>query len=188
MMIKQYSILAGYDVKKAAQVAAFFAIEAGGKINILKLTKLMYLADRDHLEQYDYPILFDKIVSMPHGPVNSLTYNYSSGGLEDDFWNYYITDRDMHDLGVTKKFNIDELDQLSDAEVQVMKLIWTKFGHMNQFELVDYTHKYCKEWNDPNGSSEPISYETVFKFLGKDDSAMLSRAIEEERLLKRAWA
>ena len=51
MMIKQYSILAGYDVKKAAQVAAFFAIEAGGKINILKLTKLMYLADRDHLEQ-----------------------------------------------------------------------------------------------------------------------------------------
>ena len=27
--------------------------------------------------------------------------------------------------------------------------------------MVDYTHRYCKEWENPKGSSEPISYKTL---------------------------
>ena len=48
--------LHGYSARKAAQVAAFFAIKEGGAINVLKLAKLLYLSDREHLSQYDFPI------------------------------------------------------------------------------------------------------------------------------------
>ena len=51
------NLLPGYDVRKAAQVAAFFAIKAGGKINKLRLVKLIYLADRQFMIRYDEPML-----------------------------------------------------------------------------------------------------------------------------------
>jgi uncharacterized phage-associated protein len=64
-----------YNARKAAQVAAFFAKAQGGKINVLKLVKLIYLADRLALETFEHPILEDKFVSMDHGPVNSITFS-----------------------------------------------------------------------------------------------------------------
>src|SRR6478672_1543419 len=35
----------GYNVRKAAQVTAFFAKKEGGAIEVLKVAKLLYLAD-----------------------------------------------------------------------------------------------------------------------------------------------
>jgi Protein of unknown function (DUF4065) len=61
-----------FNVKKAAQVAAFFALKQGGQIHVLKLTKLVYLSDREFMDRYDIPITGDKLVSMDHGPVNSV--------------------------------------------------------------------------------------------------------------------
>lgn len=72
-----------YHPRKAAQVAAFFVLREVGAIHALKLSNLLYLADREHLNRHDMPILFDIFVSMPHGPVTSLTLNYI-GGMEND--------------------------------------------------------------------------------------------------------
>src|SRR5690348_2087883 len=86
-----------YNARKAAQVAAFFAKAQGGKINVLKLVKLIYLADRLALETFEYPILEDKFVSMDHGPVNSITLNYVNGMSDDrDEWAEFISDRTGH--------------------------------------------------------------------------------------------
>ena len=60
-----------FNARKAAQVGAYFAKASGGKINVLKLVKLIYLADRHSMELYDAPILNDVFVSMNKGPVNS---------------------------------------------------------------------------------------------------------------------
>jgi len=182
------TFLPGYNVKKAAQVAAFFIIKEGGKINILKLTKLIYLSDRSFLERYDSPILYDRLVSMPFGPVNSITYNYTSGGLEDPDWDACISDREGHNLGLASPFTVTDLDELSRAELEVLESVWSAYGHMDRFEISDFTHEHCKEWVDPEGSSQPIHYKTLLEFLGKKDCAMLAQAIEEERSVKTAWA
>lgn len=86
--------LSGYNVRKAAQVTAYFAIREGGSINVLKLAKLLYLADRLCLEKYDLPILFDRFVSMDHGPVTSATLSYIDG-MQDDRgnWDAFISGR-----------------------------------------------------------------------------------------------
>ena len=55
------ALIPGYNVRKAAQVVAFFAIRQGGRINVLKLSKLVYLSDRAFVEKYDVPILYDKL-------------------------------------------------------------------------------------------------------------------------------
>ena len=177
----------GYNVRKTAQVVAFFAIKEGGEINVLKLAKLLYLADRKFLELYDYPILFDRLVSMPHGPVNSLTLNYINGEPAGADWDALIAGRANYNVGLqSKALTLEKLDELNDAEAEVLEETYRKFGEMDQYALVDYTHEHCPEWEDPEGSSASIPYTRIFKYLGKKDSEMLAQAIEEERFLRSA--
>jgi uncharacterized phage-associated protein len=175
-----------YNIRKAAQVSAFFAKKDGGAINVLKLAKLLYLADREFMGRYDLPILFDSLVSMPHGPVTSMTMNYVNGLSQEgrELWDEFISDRAGYQVGlVNPNIAFDDLDELSDAEVHVLEATWDKFGHMNQFQIRDYTHTNCPEWEDPHGSSTPIPYERVLKFLHKERSAEIAREIETLRSL-----
>jgi uncharacterized phage-associated protein len=181
---------AWFNARKAAQVAAFFAQKEGGCVNVLKLTKLIYLADREHMKKYDFPIIGDELVSMPHGPVNSMTLNYIDGFVTDNKgWDEFITDRDNHCVGLTnKKITIDDLDELSEAEVATLQDVWKTFGGMGQFEIRDWTHQHCPEWEDPNGSSNPIPYERVFKYLGKSNPEMLGDNVKEGRSVNEAFS
>jgi uncharacterized phage-associated protein len=77
-----------FSEKKAAQVAAFFLYRAGGQLEILKLMKLMYLAERGSYEKFGEPMIGDKLVSMDNGPVLSITLNHMNHFLpsEPDGW------------------------------------------------------------------------------------------------------
>lgn len=70
-----------FDERKAAQMAAYFLMRAAGSLQVLKLMKLMYLAERLSFQQYGEGIVGDRLVSMPHGPVMSLTYSHMQGEL-----------------------------------------------------------------------------------------------------------
>jgi uncharacterized phage-associated protein len=179
-----------YNIRKAAQVAAFFAIAEGGAINALKLVKLIYLADRLAMDTFEAPILSDRFVSMDHGPVNSITLNYING-LEDqkNGWDDFVTDREGHFVGLRNPaLGVQDLDELSNADIKILTLTWERFGGMNQYEVRDYTHKNCPEWEDPHGSSMPIPVERIFKFLGKTDSAELAAKLESERIMDLIFA
>ena len=64
-----------FNERKAAQAAAWFLRQQGGRMPHLKLVKLMYLADRQSLDEHGFPITGVLAVSMPHGPVLSMTLN-----------------------------------------------------------------------------------------------------------------
>ena len=61
---------------------------------------------------------------------------------------------------------------------------------MDQWKLVDYTHRYCQEWKDPNGSSVPISYETIFKALGRNsaEARKLGARLDQQRRIDKLFA
>ncbi len=180
----------GFNTRKAAQVAAYFARAAGGSIYVLKLVKLIYLADRKFLEKYDATIINDRFVSMDHGPVNSTTLNYINGCAEDrDNWEEFIADRADHMVALARPdLTVDDLGALSDAEVEVLDEIWAKFGRMDRFEICDWTHKHCPEWEDPRGSSYPIPFATILAHLHKDRAREIAEELEAERDLDRVFA
>src|SRR5437773_97003 len=99
-----------FDELKAAQVAAFFLFKSAGQINVLKLTKLMYLAERESYKRYGEPLTGDRLVSMDHGPVLSRTLNYTNGTVEssEDGWDSWIEDREAHEVRLGRR--IDSLD------------------------------------------------------------------------------
>ncbi len=182
--------MSAFDVRKAAHVAAFFTKREGGSINVLKLVKLIYLADRKYMERYDTTILNDRFVSMNYGPVNSTTLNYINGCQEDhDNWECMISDRAGHEVGLScPDISEDDLTALSDAEIGVLSEIWLQFGHMDRFEIAEWTHDNCPEWEDPEWSSTPIPFARIFGALGKTNGRELAQQIEAERVLDRHLA
>ena len=93
-----------FNERKAAQVAAFFLLKASQRdsnITILKLMKLMYLAERKSYQVYGEPIIGDALVSMPNGPVLSSTLdliNFGSTKNLDGGWDSLIAERSGRDM------------------------------------------------------------------------------------------
>jgi uncharacterized phage-associated protein len=160
-----------FNEKKAAQAAAYFLLRAGGPLTVLKLMKLLYLAERGSFERYGTPMIGDRLVSMPHGPVLSITYNHMSGELDSTAggWDAWIADRAEHNLDLRDREALnspeDDLLELSDADLAVLSDVWQRFGRMSAWELRQWTHKHCPEWKDPDGSMIPMRPEDLFAAL-----------------------
>ncbi len=169
---------------KAAQMAAWFIQQRGGRISHLKLMKLLYLADREAMQQHGFPISGDHFAALPHGPVLSQTLSLADGSCESKpgGWESWMSDKDNHEIGLRRTVSREVLDQLSDAELEVMQKVWAQFGRMTRWEIRDYTHQHCPEWIDPQGSSKRIPYRNVFKALGHDTAQAieLSARIDAE--------
>ena len=158
-----------YNEKRAAQTAAFFISHAGGTIEILKLMKLMYLAERESLARYGEPIMGDVLVSMKHGPVLSKTLEHVNGftDSEDGEWESWISVRAGHQLGLRPAHDRgDQLTQLSDADMEILNFIWNRFGNYDKYKLRDITHQTCLEWEDPGETSQLIPYSRVLNSAG----------------------
>src|SRR5450759_1099124 len=181
-----------FNERRVAQMAAYLLGRARGRMNYLKLMKLLYLADRESMKRHAHPISGDRYVSMDHRPVLSQTFNLIKGAVQfsERGWNHWIADRADYDVSLKRKVHREMLDELSEADLEVLDDVHSKFGKMDQWKLVDYTHRYCREWKDPNGSSIPISYENIFKELGRTATAAkkLVARVEQQRHIDKLFA
>lgn len=158
-----------YNSAKAAQIIAYFALKVPARsINMLKSIKLVYISDREALKRYGITMLDEPRHSMPHGPVNSSTYDNAKGEVQDERWSAVLDDRANHEIGVKNGISVDDLDELSDAEIAIMDEMWDKFAHMDGFQMAKWTHKSdnIPEWEDPHGSSNPIPIERLLHAVG----------------------
>lgn len=178
-----------FDELRAAQMAAYFIGQAGGRLSVLKLMKLMYIADRISLQKHGHPITFDHMVSMEHGPVLSSVYNLTQGTIEGHpkGWEYWINERVGHDVAARRPVDVEFLEDLSDADVDVLAETWRLVGHLKKWEIRDWTHKNLKEWKDPQGSSMPIEYESVFAALGhsREHAEKMAERLNQQASIRR---
>lgn len=149
-------------------MAAALLLKAGGELNVLKLTKLLYLIEREAMHSFGFPLADDRMVAMPNGPVLSHTLDLTNGNTQSAEWESLIEDRAAHQVRLKKpNLSREEMDELSDAALNVIEDVWSRFGHMNQWKLVEYTHDHCAEWDDPGASSLPIPEKRIFAAFGK---------------------
>jgi uncharacterized phage-associated protein len=181
-------LLPGYDVDKAAQAVVYLATKSGGKINILKLAKLLYLAEREFMAKYDSPMFYDHLVSMPDGPVTSITLNLIKGDAQDATWSRYVAKLDKYDVVPIKKFDLAEMDHLSKVDREILDVLLERFRDYDGFKLRDWTHdpKNVPEWQDPQGSSYEIPFNRIFSKLNKEDPNGLENAVNQRRKIARA--
>ena len=99
----------GYDDEKAVQCISYFIRKSGGRLEKLKVIKLLYLADRLSLTERGKPLNFDEYFSMPHGPVTSASLNGINGGLSHPSWKLLTLRKDGRTLELTGDAENDRL-------------------------------------------------------------------------------
>lgn len=193
--IRQSGTHMAFNQKKVAQVAAWFVTQDGGSLTILKLMKLMYLADRQALTVFDRTISGDRMVSMPNGPVLSQSYELANGGADEcvqHHWDAWLCDRSGREISVQpdRVVSRETLTEISDAEFAVLETVQAQFGSMTANQLRNYTHANCPEWKDPDGSSRPIPLPRVLKAMGKTSAQIdaIAKKQREERALDAFFA
>jgi uncharacterized phage-associated protein len=143
----------------------------------LKLIKMIFLADREHLVRYGRPIVGGNYVAMDLGLVSSNLKDYIEGKTVLEDLPFVIQDK--YNLVATQP---TAGDQLSESELEVLDEIYDKCKHIDSVKLGLLTHKY-KAWknNAPaRGSSKSVPYEDFFE--DKDSKDMLALALEEQEI------
>jgi uncharacterized phage-associated protein len=157
-----------FDESKATEAAAFLLSCSDQTMNYMKLIKLLYLADREALIRWGRPISTDRYVSMKHGPVLSNVLNLINfGSLSEKAgsWSSLIS-TSGYDISLEQAISEEDFEELSVAERKLLDEIWRKYGALDEWELVELLHD-VGEWQDPHGTSVPISYSEILRAGGR---------------------
>lgn len=154
-----------FDPNKATQIMALLLDLNGNEMNYTKAIKLIYIADRDFLKDYKMPISFDSYVSMDNGPVLSNIYDLVKGRIINQYWNEHIS-KNNYSLVLIKKpgYNL-----LTKIEGETLNNVNSEFKSYDYSDMIQYTHKKCKEWRDPEGSSLKIKLDDLLAGIGKNE-------------------
>lgn len=136
-----------------------------------KIIKLLFLADKHHLQLYSRTITDDNYVAMKHGPVGSIAkdiLDLSMDYLDKDQIEYAESFlQRVGDLDYIAKSKCD-YEMLSETDEQSLNFIVDKFGKMDSDMLEAITHQY-PEWarHEPDLKAEitkcrPIDTEEMF--------------------------
>jgi hypothetical protein len=156
-----------FDLQKAIQAMAF-VIQRVGRVEKVKLTKLLYIADKQHFLQHGYPITGDRQCAMQWGPLPSECLHALNGEfwpkLEEPFQFLHVND---NWVTVRKE---PGTDRLNAAELQTLDDVVRNHGAKACWTLVGETHRY-PEYKEAyiEGTSNPIPYELILKHSGRQD-------------------
>lgn len=157
-----------FNIGQATEAACLFLQRGGGRMNIMKLTKLMYLLDRLSLDRRGIPVAGGDYLSMRNGPVTSEVLDLINAGRlvgeQDTRWARAVSDRRDHDVQLEE---MPEREHLSDAEVALLAEVWAEHGGKDQWQLVEWCHAHCAEWAPRARGCAPIAVERIGMALGK---------------------
>jgi uncharacterized phage-associated protein len=138
-------------------------------MSYLKLTKLLYLLDREALLRWGRTVTTDRHVSMDRGPVVSRIYDLIVDQVPpgtESVWHRCISEPQGYEV---RLLNPPDYDELSPAEEQLIDEIFTQHGRKSRWDLVNLCHD-LPEWQDPQGSALPIEPRDILKAGNKTDA------------------
>lgn len=159
------------NLPKAIQAAGvLLRYDHGERLGILRLMKLLYIADRESLAESGRTITGDSYAALDHGPVLSTLYNIiKDEDVRSSEWRKYV-ERNEYWL---KPKSDPGVGQLSRFEVRKLNEIATRFAGQDVWEIVKLTHTF-PEWKrnaPPEKSSNPIPLDDLIDALGLSSEA-----------------
>ena len=169
-----------FKLEKTMQaVAALLRFHNTKEMSYLRMLKLLYVADRQSLQETGLPITGDQIVAMAHGPVLSGLYDLVKGTTTAwPQWSEYFRKNGYRIEIVKDPGN----GKLSKYEINKLQDITNQFENMCDWELVEYVHTF-DEWkrNNSGKSSKRIPLDHVIEAIGRlaDKDAIIQDAKDQ---------
>ncbi|MCH8270037.1 MAG: SocA family protein [Planctomycetes bacterium] len=137
------------------------------RMNLMKLLKLLYIADREALAETGRPITGDRTVALPRGPLPGTVYDVIKGlHVESGRWEDYIQ-RVHYTLHLVED---PGRKRLSPFEIRKLQEVAERHTDDDEWEMVRITHK-LPEWkkNRPGRSSRDIPTVDILEAVGRTD-------------------
>ena len=148
---------------KTTQIAVLLVKYSGGKIDLYKLIKLIYLIDRESLKRRGHPVTFDRPYNLPLGPTPSHTYHLIWNPWDGEYWSRSFS---LPNKNIIRLLNNDIGNgELSQFEINLISEIYEEFGNKSFNELKKYVHS-LPEFDDPGHSSAPMEWDRLLKAVG----------------------
>ena len=165
-----------FNPDKAIQAIAYILSALGGSLEKVKLTKLLYLADRQAFIARGVSITGDKLVAMPYGPVPSGCLDLVNGValISRDRVFRFIH---VEDTRVSLR-QMPECGLLSEADRAVLDQVVRDHGATRTWSLVHQTHalpEYQRTYTE--GTSTPIPFEVIASASGDPRRFRLARPV-----------
>lgn len=195
-----YNLTFEFSLEKLVQAIAYFSTCGIRDLTKLKVAKLLYFADKQHLLEYGRPIIGDVYFCMDYGPVPSLSLNEMSsfiGGPEISLLGE-LSDASLFSSVLTVKtglFNrhprFEVKDKalynalvFSESERQVLRYTANIYGLKTSQELVALTHEE-PTWLIPNegrkaGRRTPITYDLFFVNAPEKSQRFLAKLVADQ--------
>jgi uncharacterized phage-associated protein len=157
--------------QRVTEAASVLLKRSNGRMDYMKLVKLLYLAERKSFETKDRPLTYDNLSSLPKGPVLSSTLDLIKNkyGPNNVWQKFYET------IGYTIKIKGEypKFRKLSQADVRIIEEIFTEYGHLDQYQLAEITEN-LPEWKNPGNSSLPIELSDLLHAMNFSEEAIES--------------
>jgi uncharacterized phage-associated protein len=166
---------------EATQAAAWLLNkEPGRRMDVVKLSKLLYLADREALKRWGLPIIGGRYCNMEHGPVVSRVVDAMKPVSERKgftVWDEHLKRKEAEMVLIEDPGR----GRLHDAAIGLLDETFARYGAFPTWELRDRTHS-LPEYQDPGTSSLPIRPEVLLRHLGKSDEEIEELAADSKEL------
>ncbi|MBF0624860.1 MAG: SocA family protein [Magnetococcales bacterium] len=138
------------------------------------ILKLLFFADKYHLNRFGRPIVGDRYVAMPYGPVASVTYDILKGNVlamemagEDPLpfeVRHHANRPHVHSNRPAR------LEMLSDSDIEALEYSFAMYGHLGFDELYRISHEDPAYRNaEERGLNTTIRYEDLIEDSGDRD-------------------
>ena len=157
------------NLEKLIQSCNYLLKKNDFTLNYTKLIKLLYLADKESLKGSLQTITGDTYVSMDNGPVLSSLYDlirdkHVKKELQTLWNSHFLKNKyDLKTLVISQKPH----DELSAYEMHILDSVYEQFKSYDVWDMVNYVHKNCPEWEFPEGSSIPIHQKEILQSIGR---------------------
>ncbi len=148
------------------------------RMSYLRLLKLLYISDRESLQETGRPIIGTRTVAMEHGPVHSEVLDLIKGQRWDEpVWGEFIR-KDGYEVELQKEKEPGVLS-LSRYEIGKLDEVAARYRDMDDWQLVGITHEFPEwEMNHKEGTSTDIPLQDIIQAVG--------RSAEQEAILQDA--
>ncbi len=167
-----------FSQEKVLQEILFLLRLNGGKLELTKLMKELYLIDRESMGERESSVSGDEFFFLRHGPVLSFTLNILET-LEESEWGDFLERKGNTFLPKSSKSSSDDFDLLSEKEKAYIKKISEQFREKPASDLVNYvlTLKECSPFKKPG---QRIQFSELMSALGKTDREIRQAKAEND--------
>lgn len=156
-----------FDFEKTLQASAVLLRSHRKQMSVLRLLKLLYIADRELVATAGHTLTGDRTVAMAHGPVLSRVYDLikQQAGRAGEW--HAVIHRNGYNLHLVGDPGTGHLSKGDAAKLQE---VTDRYLAVDDWTLADkITHEF-PEWvgSYREGTSQRIPWEDVLKANGKE--------------------